>query len=496
MESSAPFESEFELPGYDIVSEISRGAFGIVYRAIERSPARVERAVKVIDPSPFADPVQARLRFEEEVRALALLRHESVVAYHGSGYSGDQPLGRPYIIMDLIPGQTLGEASSQMSVASKVQAVLSALSGLTHAHEVGVLHRDIKPSNIVMAHDGKAVLVDFGSAFLWNAVDRHSLTTSSLGTPGYIPFEVQDNPKHRTVGHDIFALAVVLYKVVVGRLPDPANYTDVVHTNAQLLGLDRIIKMGLAREGERFKAARDFELVLREWYSTFQVVSELPNRSPGAAAFQQAWSRRESQRDAAQKAQDARERALLHRAEEFNSRISAAGIRVWSDVHAIISTTQDTALQFSDPAPTPRSDVRDKFRSIASLRRLKGDLTVSLDLVRDANAAPFLEGSLIRPGEKRIGQPPELGLPRGVPARFGNIAWVVRAHGADVLPNNVVYGILMHGIYGVRTEDIVSSSSLIGQLLRVGGSRAIVLDTPESVQEFLLWTLRNAFHLI
>jgi eukaryotic-like serine/threonine-protein kinase len=174
-----------------------------------------EVAVKLLDEGLAADP-SFRARFAREARVAAGLSHPNVVTVFDVGEAD----GRPFIVMELVPGRTLEErlrrdgalrADDVLALARQVCA------GLEHAHANGLVHRDLKPGNLIERDDGTVKIADFGIA---RAVEGTELTEAGtiVGTAAYLAPE-QAEAGTVTPATDLFALGVVLYELLTGKQP-------------------------------------------------------------------------------------------------------------------------------------------------------------------------------------------------------------------------------------------------------------------------------------
>ena len=181
-------------------------------------------AVKVL-PAAFAENAERRQRFEQEARATATLNHPNVMAVFDVGVDD----GVPYVVLELLEGQTLAAALSKGALPPRTATDLAGqiAQGLAAAHAKGIVHRDLKPDNIFVTADGRAKILDFGLAKLiedpdQNATVTHLGTTPPtgpgfvLGTAGYMaPEQVRgEAADHRA---DIFAFGAVFYEMLSGR---------------------------------------------------------------------------------------------------------------------------------------------------------------------------------------------------------------------------------------------------------------------------------------
>lgn len=155
-------------------------------------------AVKLIDPE-LARDRDFRERFREEARAAAALSHPHIVTVHDYGESD----GTPYIVMELLTGDTLDASHPVPDIERVVGEIASALAA---AHAARIVHRDIKPTNVFLTSAGVKVL-DFGIA-----------DDERMGTPGYLPPEHDLSPSA-----DVYALGVVWFEAVTGRRPEPGE---------------------------------------------------------------------------------------------------------------------------------------------------------------------------------------------------------------------------------------------------------------------------------
>ncbi len=205
---------------YAIRRPIATGGMASVWCARDRMLGRTV-AIKLIAER-FAHDESALQRFKREARAAARLSsHRHVVTIYDIGQAShpDAPLGRPFIVMEFLPGGTVADALRVGAVTREeaVEWVRQAAAALDYAHGRGVIHRDIKPGNLLL--DGERVLhvADFGIAQLASE-DTFSGTGQMLGTAAYIaPEQVLGRPA--TEASDRYALAVAAFELLVGRRP-------------------------------------------------------------------------------------------------------------------------------------------------------------------------------------------------------------------------------------------------------------------------------------
>ncbi|MBL4846112.1 MAG: protein kinase [Planctomycetes bacterium] len=201
------------LGGYEVLGEIARGAYGVVYRARDPRVGR-EVAIKVLSHIREPDEVE---RFLREGQAAARVSHPNVIKVHTAGHEG----GRPYLVMDLVKGPTLRARLAKEGPLDEDEAVVllrQVASAVQAAHEAGVLHRDLKPENVLL-EDGRPLLADFGLARL---EDARTLTQTGqlLGTPAYMaPEQVEGDRGRLGPATDVYGLGGLLYACLTGHPP-------------------------------------------------------------------------------------------------------------------------------------------------------------------------------------------------------------------------------------------------------------------------------------
>lgn len=225
---------------YLIESKIGEGAMGSVYKARHIKVGR-PFAVKILHRKLLEDQKIAR-RFDREAELAGRLRHPNVV---GVVDVGETPDGLRYMVMDFAEGADLAEllAEAPMTPERIVHLTRQMLEGLYHAHEAGLIHRDLKPENIIVEQDDHGTevprIVDFGISILRDGGDSADsegrLTTNGLvlGTPHYMAPEqaVADPIDHRI---DLFAMGIIVYEMLCGKLPFDGNGAEVARSNLLL----------------------------------------------------------------------------------------------------------------------------------------------------------------------------------------------------------------------------------------------------------------------
>jgi WD40 repeat protein len=199
---------------------------GVVLHGYDPSLDR-DIAIKVIDPL-LANNEVARQRFCREARAAAAVTHDNLVAVHQ--VNEDEPSGLPYLVMQLINGESLEQRLKRigkLSVPEVARLGMQAAAGLAAAHAGGLIHRDIKPGNILLEAPGDRVkLTDFGLARVAEDV-KLTRTGFVSGTPLYMAPEqaLDEATDHRA---DLFSLGAILYEMCAGRPPFTGNSVLVI----------------------------------------------------------------------------------------------------------------------------------------------------------------------------------------------------------------------------------------------------------------------------
>ena len=199
---------------YRVLEEIGRGGFSIVYRA-EHPKLNKIVAIKLMLPTLFSDQ-EAIQRFIKEAHTVAALKHERIIQI--SDLSEDA--GRLFMVMEYLPDGDLHhwlETQARPKFRQAAGLVADVAAALDYAHSQGIVHGDVKPGNILLAEDGSARLADFG---VLRAVENSSVTSAEMtrGTPYYISPEQAEGGRATPLS-DQYALGVVAYELLTGRLP-------------------------------------------------------------------------------------------------------------------------------------------------------------------------------------------------------------------------------------------------------------------------------------
>lgn len=292
---------------YQIIEQLGQGGMATVFKAYH---ANLDRyiAIKVLHAA-FKQDANFSKRFEREAKVVAKLDHPNIVPV----YDFAEHEGSSYLVMRYVEGQTLKAVMSRgpLDVHRAADIIADVADALTYAHGQGVLHRDVKPSNVIMSdEDSKIYLTDFGLARIAQSGESTLSQDMMLGTPAYMSPEQARGEVDLDAGTDIYSLAVMLYEMVVGRVPFSADtpyaiihdhiYTPLppprtVNPNVPE-PIERVLLKALAKERadrydtpntmmEAFRAAIDSvdPRELANLSSTLPMVRELGSVPPGVA---------------------------------------------------------------------------------------------------------------------------------------------------------------------------------------------------------------------
>lgn len=234
---------------YRIVAQLGSGGMATVYKAYHAALDRYV-AIKVMHAAFKEDP-NFLARFQREARIVAKLEHPHIVPV----YDFNEHEGQPYLVMRFIEGDTLKARlqAGPLSTAQVVDILRPVCQALAYAHDQGVLHRDIKPSNILLTAQGGVFLTDFGLAKIAQAGESTLSQDTMIGTPQYISPEQAQGNASLDARTDIYSLGVVMYELLVGRVPFQADTPyAVIHDHIYSpLPLPRSLKPDLPEPFER-----------------------------------------------------------------------------------------------------------------------------------------------------------------------------------------------------------------------------------------------------
>jgi serine/threonine protein kinase len=211
---------------YTLNQEIGRGGFGITFKAMHHYLGQ-EVVIKTINERLRQNPDFAKFerQFQDEARRLATCVHPNIVRVSDFFVEA----GLPYMVMEYIPGDTLGDAfvlpGIPLPEATAIHYVRQIAAALQVVHNNGLLHRDVKPDNIILRQGTQeVVLIDFGIAREFNGGVRQ--THTGMVSEGYSPIEQYLTQAPRTPATDVYGLAATLYALLAAQVPIPALLRD------------------------------------------------------------------------------------------------------------------------------------------------------------------------------------------------------------------------------------------------------------------------------
>ena len=220
-ESSPVFPGDVIAEKYLVVRILATGGMGVVVAARHRQLQRAV-AIKFLRAEIWAMGGMLA-RFEREARIVAGLSSEHVAKVFDVGRL---PSGEPFMVMELLDGETLGERVRRQTTLPRVEAVsyiLQACEGLAEAHAAGIIHRDLKPDNLFIAKrldETEAIkIIDFGISKARESSAVLTQSTDMIGSPAYMAPEQLDTPTNVDSRADVWSLGVVLYEALSGKRP-------------------------------------------------------------------------------------------------------------------------------------------------------------------------------------------------------------------------------------------------------------------------------------
>ena len=251
------------LGSYGLREQLGSGATGTVYRAQHLRLGR-EAAVRVLPAALMGQP-DAPARFARVMAGVAALDHPHILPVWDYGEQD----GTAYLVMRLVRGGTLRDRLTQGPLPRTQAAayVRQLAAALDHAHERGLVHRAVAPANVLLEERGRLYLADFGLAELLADLGPSSQLGTGVGTPAYLaPEQAQGRVDARS---DLYALGVILYQMLTGRVPFSGNSAGEVlrqHQQAPVPllplqetapGMEHVLQQALAKEPrERYATGR------------------------------------------------------------------------------------------------------------------------------------------------------------------------------------------------------------------------------------------------
>lgn len=303
-----PAESQPRQIGqYRILARLGAGGMGVVYQAEQEHPRRIV-ALKVIR-SGWSNP-ELLQRFERESQALGRLQHPGIAQIYEAG-TADAGFGpQPYFAMEFIQGQSLEKYAEahHLNTRGRLEIMVKICDAVHHAHRRGIIHRDLKPGNILVDEAGQPKILDFGVARMTDGdahVTRQTDLGQLVGTLAYMsPEQVLADPLELDTRSDVYALGVILYELLAGRLPytlsrklheavqtiresDPAPLSSVSHNYRG--DIETIVAKALEKDkARRYTSAADLAGDIRHYLDDEPITA----RPPSAAYQLQKFARR------------------------------------------------------------------------------------------------------------------------------------------------------------------------------------------------------------
>ncbi len=258
-------ELNARLPQFEFIEQIGLGGMGAVYKARQPKLNRFV-AIKIL-PRVENDSFGFAERFEREAQSMAQLSHPHIVPVYDFGETDD---GQLYFVMEYVEGADLHKLihGGQLTPAHFFSWIPQICSALEYAHDRGIVHRDIKPANILINLEGQVRVADFGLAKL-TTTDRKggSLTHKnlSMGTPDYAAPEQIDTEKEVDGRADIYALGVVIFQMITGKVPRGAFRNPSEENPAYDAQLDAVVLKAMQSDpADRYQHATDISTALEK----------------------------------------------------------------------------------------------------------------------------------------------------------------------------------------------------------------------------------------
>lgn len=266
-------EAMKQIGRYQVIRRLGKGGMGSVYKAIVPVIDKVV-AVKLLDPNDLLEDIlgadQLREIFTFEARTMAAFNQPFLV----TAYDFDHDkLGRPFFVMDYICnnlGEMIGEtfrleADSRIIQATKVLHYGSQiLAGLDFLHHNDIIHRDIKPQNILVTDEDTIKICDFGMALV-GGVSFSGPDNMQIGSPYYTPPEQRKNPKAVDGRADLYSVAVMLYRMLTGKLPGMQNLSlSLVNHQYDQSWDDFFLKALRWQPADRFQSAGEMRAAMKQ----------------------------------------------------------------------------------------------------------------------------------------------------------------------------------------------------------------------------------------
>ena len=284
-----------EVGKYKIRRLLGSGSVGTVYEAEERNPHR-RVALKFLSHE-FASS-EVHDRFRQEAEALAVVQHPGICQIYEMGTAPTARGSVAYLALELVEGRPLIEYANRknLDLRERLALVADLADIVTHAHQRGVIHRDLKPHNVLVTEEGQPKVLDFGLARWTDDRTRAGLTHTGLvvGTLAYMsPEQASGLPDAVDTRTDVYALGVMAYELVTGKLPHPVDGKPVHEALSTICRTDPrpassvtpkcppdasvVIGTALERDRERrYQTAEAFAEDIRRFLNDEPIVARAP----------------------------------------------------------------------------------------------------------------------------------------------------------------------------------------------------------------------------
>lgn len=258
-------ELNARLPQFEFIEQIGLGGMGAVYKARQPKLNRFV-AIKIL-PRVENDDFGFAERFEREAQSMARLSHPHIVPVYDFGETDD---GQLYIVMEYVEGADLHQLihGGQLTPAHFFSWIPQVCSALEYAHDHGIVHRDIKPANILINLEGQVRVADFGLAKLTSSDRKNSSLTHkslSMGTPDYAAPEQIDAEREVDGRADIYALGVVIFQMITGKVPRGAFRNPSEENPAYDAKIDAVVLKAMQSDpADRYQHATEISTALEK----------------------------------------------------------------------------------------------------------------------------------------------------------------------------------------------------------------------------------------
>ena len=238
----------------------------LIYLGINPS-TREPLVVKTLSSSYVSRPEMVQ-QFMHEAQIIEMTNHPNIIELYGHGEWEEGV----YIATEFIQGLTLRQMILQqaMSLKRAVEIIIQIGHALTHLHVHGIIHRDLKPENILLTMQGGVKVVDFGISQLYTAKTGEEMKRL-LGTPAYMSPEQQKNPQAVSFSTDIFALGVITYELILGRLSH-----GMIHLSMMPKNIQPVLAKALQPDPKkRYEDIVDFVKALSDYYKSDLVKQDM-----------------------------------------------------------------------------------------------------------------------------------------------------------------------------------------------------------------------------